>query len=544
MNLMTIQKYIVEVAKNHPLVNEAFIGSIYDINSESDTKYGVLSVQAQSVQKYNNYVLYNLYIYYADRLTEDKKNVDNVQAEAVNVLVEILNYCKNYMDVDFTNYTINLFEQKFADETAGAYLNVSIQALDDVGSCNDTLAGITIDTQTITGINVLSNYYTKAQIDAMLADKQDKLIAGDGITIEGNVISATGGGGDTIWKKRYNGIANNDNTALTPPDYSFSTAADAQLAGIYDTVIGWGNKTVQDTSSVIQQSFIFGKGNESHNSYNVAIGFNNVFKGQRTDGYGRGLRDNGYSDMCIIGKQNWMPAEGGTVPARANRPVFVVGIGYGLIGINGIVQTYGGYLYIKGVNGWGGRELDGTSHLQGYLSGLDTRISNNTTAISGKQDTISAGDGIDITNNVVSVDNTVAKAADVYTKTETDSLLNNKQDTLSAGTGINITNNTVSCTVDISGKEDKAVEASFTNEITAADNTIFKATADVTTLDVTDTALTATYVIQFNTAATGNIEVTFSAGIKFTNIPEFSNNEHWEIAIRGGYAVFAKYELS
>jgi hypothetical protein len=55
-------------------------------------------------------VLYNLYIYYADRLTEDKKNVDNVQAEAVNVLVEILNYCKNYMDVDFTNYTINLFE--------------------------------------------------------------------------------------------------------------------------------------------------------------------------------------------------------------------------------------------------------------------------------------------------------------------------------------------------------------------------------------------------------------------------------------------------
>lgn len=240
MNLMTIQKYIVEVAKNHPLVNEAFIGSIYNINSESDTKYGVLSVQAQSVQKYNNYVLYNLYIYYADRLTEDKKNVDNVQAEAVNVLVEILNYCKNYMDVDFTNYTINLFEQKFADETAGAYLNVSIQALDDVGSCNDTLAGITIDTQTITGINVLSNYYTKAQIDAMLADKQDKLIAGDGITIEGNVISATGGGGgDTIWKKRYNGIANNDNTALTPPDYSFSTAADAQVAGIYDTVIGW-----------------------------------------------------------------------------------------------------------------------------------------------------------------------------------------------------------------------------------------------------------------------------------------------------------------
>jgi len=188
----------------------------------------------------------------------------------------------------------------------------------------------------------------------MLADKQDKLIAGDGITIEGNVISATGGGGDTIWKKRYNGIANNDNTALTPPDYSFTTAADAEAVGVYDTIIGWENKTVQDTSSSIRDSYILGRGNESHNSYNVAIGFNNVFKGQRTDGYGRGLRDNGFSDTCIIGKQNWMPAEGTSIPSRLNRPAFVVGIGYGLITRSGMIQTYGGQLYIKDVNGWNG----------------------------------------------------------------------------------------------------------------------------------------------------------------------------------------------
>lgn len=36
--------------------------------------------------------------------------------------------------------------------------------------------------------------YTKQEVDEALAGKQDELVAGDNITIEGNVISATGGG--------------------------------------------------------------------------------------------------------------------------------------------------------------------------------------------------------------------------------------------------------------------------------------------------------------------------------------------------------------
>lgn len=41
----------------------------------------------------------------------------------------------------------------------------------------------------------LAGYYSKTQVDNLLASKQDKLIAGNNITIIGNVISATGGGG-------------------------------------------------------------------------------------------------------------------------------------------------------------------------------------------------------------------------------------------------------------------------------------------------------------------------------------------------------------
>lgn len=163
--------------------------------------------------------------------------------------------------------------------------------------------------------------------------------------------------------------------------------------------------------------------------------------------------------------------------------------------------------------------------------------------LDAKQDTISAGDGIDITNNVVSVDNTIAKKADVYTKAETDSLLNNKQDTLSAGTGINITNNTVTCTVDISGKEDKAVLQTFTDNasLTLVDNTIYTASEAINVLTILGS--TGTSVVSFNTATSGTITVTLPQSIIFAGTPIFNNDEHWEIAVRNGYAVYTKYDL-
>lgn len=44
----------------------------------------------------------------------------------------------------------------------------------------------------------LADYYTDSEVDALLDDKQDVLTAGDNITIENNIISASGGGSGTI----------------------------------------------------------------------------------------------------------------------------------------------------------------------------------------------------------------------------------------------------------------------------------------------------------------------------------------------------------
>lgn len=41
-------------------------------------------------------------------------------------------------------------------------------------------------------LDIVTDFYTKEEIDTMLAEKQDNLVAGEGITIDNNVISATG----------------------------------------------------------------------------------------------------------------------------------------------------------------------------------------------------------------------------------------------------------------------------------------------------------------------------------------------------------------
>lgn len=238
-----------------------------------------------------------------------------------------------------------------------------------------------------------------------------------------------GGSGDSVWEKD----ANNN-------------------------IFPKGNTNVTGTNC-----FVTGLTSKANHNNNISIGYNNESRSNNSIVIGVEAKDFdpsgdelGWINLIAIGNNPVIPPRSlNTSYATWQSPKFIIGGLYASRRFNTLEQTVNGDLYIKGINGWDGTNAtpDGTSHLQGYLSGLDTRITNNTTAIEGKQDTISAGDGIDVTNNVVSVDNTVAKKADVYTKGETDSLLGGKQNTLTAGTGIDITNNVISVTGGIDPSE-------------------------------------------------------------------------------------------
>ena len=81
-------------------------------------------------------------------------------------------------------------------------------------------------------------------------------------------------------------------------------------------------------------------------------------------------------------------------------------------------------------------------------------------------------------------------------------------------------------------KEDKAQTQTFSDkaELTLADNTIYTASEAISALKIL--------------GSSGTITITLPLSIKFTETPTFGNNEHWEISVRNGYAVYTKYDLA
>ena len=379
MNLQNTLEYIASVAQNHPLINSSYVGSIYELNSNTNTKYAVFAVEDVDVTKQNNTLLYNCYLYVVDRVMNDESNTIAVQTMAVNTLQEIINYIEGYsqsLEVS-GSYIITPIRQKFSDECAGAYVQLRLVSQNDIGECAFSDDKVVEIFQGKTYL--LDNYFTKSETLTLLDGKQDTLIAGDNITIVDNVISANGGGGDSVWEKD----ANNN-------------------------IFPKGNTNVTG-----KNCFVTGLTSKANHNNNISIGYNNESRANNSIVIGVGAKDFnpsgdelGWTNLIAIGNNPVIPPQSLNTPYKTwQTPKFIVGGLYGFKRWNTLEQTVNGDLYIKGINGWDGTNAtpDGTSHLQGYLSGLDTRITANTNNIANKQNTLTAGENIDITNDVISV---------------------------------------------------------------------------------------------------------------------------------------------
>ena len=361
MNLQNTLEYIASVAQNHPLINSSYVGSIYDLNSNTNTKYAVFAVEDIDVTKQNNSLIYNCYLYVVDRVMNDESNTIAVQTMAVNTLQEIINYIEGYsqsLEV-YGSYIITPIRQKFSDECAGAYVQLRLVSQNDIGECAFSDDKVVEIFQGKTYL--LDNYFTKSETLTLLDGKQDTLIAGDNITIVDNVISATGGGGDSVWEKD----ANNN-------------------------IFPKGNTNVTG-----KNCFVTGLTSKANHNNNISIGYNNESRGNNSIVIGVEAKDFdpsgdelGWSNLIAIGNNPVIPPMSLNTPYKTwQNPKLIIGGLYGFKRWNTLEQTWNGDLYIKGINGWDGTNAtpDGTSHLQGYLSGLDTRITANTNNIANKQ---------------------------------------------------------------------------------------------------------------------------------------------------------------
>ena len=138
-------------------------------------------------------------------------------------------------------------------------------------------------------IDIVSGYtYSKAEIDDALDDKQDELVAGNNITISGNVISASSG------TKYTAGRAINITTGATADTISFDLpiysgkGTSAVAIGIADPKKASGYGTI-----------IGGASSQATNDYSVAIGVSAKATGKRSAAFGTNTTAQNYCEFAV-----------------------------------------------------------------------------------------------------------------------------------------------------------------------------------------------------------------------------------------------------
>lgn len=98
----------------------------------------------------------------------------------------------------------------------------------------------------------------------------------------------------------------------------------------------------------------------------------------------------------------------------------------------------------------------------------------------------------------------------------------------------------------LEGKDDKATVVEFEDgdDNYTEDNWMYVGVGEISDWQLMGDASDKTFAISFDTAASGAVTITLPSSVTFTEAPVFGNSEHWEIAVRNGYGVWVKYDLS
>lgn len=135
MNFIQILKRLEAYAISLPYVNDVNLGDLYEyLNGKPNVKYASVNIDINQSTRNDNLISYSVYLYYIDRLTEDKSNWKEVKTTAEQTLNSIINFAAGFGDVD-DGWTINYFEQQFADYCAGGWVQFNLEVPNVMGDC-------------------------------------------------------------------------------------------------------------------------------------------------------------------------------------------------------------------------------------------------------------------------------------------------------------------------------------------------------------------------------------------------------------------------
>lgn len=146
MTLSEVIRTMEVVASKQPSINMVVENDIFRLNNKADARYGVFAfVQGQhSTSVDSNLVTYAFTLFYVDRLKNDRSNQIEIQSVGIQTLDNIIRTMDEMGIYSETSYSFQVFNQRFVDECAGVFCNVSFSVpVDSV--CADFFADFNDD---------------------------------------------------------------------------------------------------------------------------------------------------------------------------------------------------------------------------------------------------------------------------------------------------------------------------------------------------------------------------------------------------------------
>lgn len=128
MTLYNLIDILKKIAIQQPNIRTAEEGSVYDImNANPSVKYNAFVISQQNHRKSEQFAYYTFNLFVVDRLVDDlESNRTQAQSMAIETLSNIIYTLENVYDVEIeSDMNFTTFTQKFKDECAGAYLQVT-----------------------------------------------------------------------------------------------------------------------------------------------------------------------------------------------------------------------------------------------------------------------------------------------------------------------------------------------------------------------------------------------------------------------------------
>lgn len=127
MTLLEITNQIAIKAYGQPAIRTVIANDVFRINKLPSVEYGVFAfLQGQhSTSTDSSLISYSFTLFYVDRLRNDRDNELEIQSVGIEVLNNIIRNLEDDGIFAENSYSFQVFNQRFVDECAGVFCNVT-----------------------------------------------------------------------------------------------------------------------------------------------------------------------------------------------------------------------------------------------------------------------------------------------------------------------------------------------------------------------------------------------------------------------------------